>query len=112
MMTLEETLRFLQGTAGVNFLIGAAWSYLVGLVPGLKEKFDSLSPEMKRLVIAAFSLLVPLGAFGLKLVLGYEFFSIDNTWKVLVAWAAAFFGSQVAHLVGPAHPDRLGSGGK
>jgi len=111
MVTLEEALRFLQGTAGVNFLIGAAWSYLVEIIPGLKAKFGSLSPVMKRLVIAAFSLLVPLGAFVLKLVLGYEFFSIDNLWKVLVAWGVAFFGSQVAHSIGPSHPNRLGSGG-
>ena len=111
MMTLEEALRFLQGTAGVNFLIGAAWSYVVGIVPGLKEKFDSLTKHQKRLVIAAFSLLVPLGAFVLKLVLGYEFLSVDNLWKVFVAWGMAFFGSHLAQVIGPAHPSRLGSGG-
>lgn len=106
-MSLKETLLYLQGSAGINWLIGFAWSYLMELIPGLKDWFSSLSAVGKRVVIALFSLLVPLGAFGLKLAFGFEVFSIDNLWRVFVAWAMAFFGSQAAHTIGPRHPARL-----
>jgi len=108
-MDLKATLVFLQTTAGVNFLIGAAWSYLVEFIPGLRGWFDSLSAVMKRVVIAAFSLAVPLIALILKLALGFEVLTIDVIYGVLSAWAMAFFGSQAAHTFGPAHPARLGS---
>ena len=110
MITLQEALVFLQSSAGANWLIGFAWSYVVEWVPKFKEWFDKQDPVRKRVVIAAFSLVVPIGAFALKLVLRYEYFSIDVLWKVLVAWGSAFFGSHVAHTVGPRHPNRLGSG--
>jgi len=108
-VTLQEGLMFLQSTAGVNFLIGAVWSYLLELIPGLADWFNRQTAAMKRVVVAGFALAVPLLAFVFKMALKYEVFTIDNLWKVLVAWGAAFFGSQLAHLAGPGHPNRLGT---
>lgn len=106
-MTLKDTLHFLQSTAGVNFLIGIAWAYLIEMIPGLKVRYEKLAPRRKRLVIALFSLGVPFLAFAGKLVLGYEYISIDVIWQVAVAWGMGFFGSQLAHMF-PNHPERLG----
>lgn len=111
MMTLEEALHYLQGSAGVNWLIGFAWSYILELIPGLKTWYGSLSKVAKRAVIALFSLGVPLLCFVTKLLLGLEFFTLENLWMIFLAWGMAFFGSHVAHTIGPGHPNRLGGAG-
>lgn len=110
MITLKEALIFLQSSAGANWVIGFAWSYAVEWIPKFKDWYNKQDPVRKRLVVAGFSLAVPVIAFGFKIVLRYEYLSVDNLWKVLVAWGSAFFGSHVAHTFGPRHPNRLGSG--
>ena len=81
----------------VAAFVGALWSFIVEMFPA----FGELSPAVKRWVMLALCMAVPVlalvvAAFGLRCP--DVMFGADALGKALAAGAVAFMGSQLAHI--------------
>jgi hypothetical protein len=95
----------------VSGVVALVFSLAFDLVPGLKEKWDSCSEEMKKWGWLLGCLLVPLAVVGLC-CLGTCFFAVactaDSLATALSIGAAAYVPSQVSHFTVETIEKRLG----
>lgn len=83
----------------LSMLAGAILSLLFSYMPGLSEKYDSLQPEQKRLIMLGMVVLVAVGAYALACAgyadrLGY---SVECTDAGLIELAKAVIAAAVAN---------------
>lgn len=92
-MEFTAFIDWLRGP-GINAAIGFLMSFVVEWFP----RWDDLAPRIKRLVMLAFCMALPLLATLLGTLTGYLDSSFALTWwPALVSGLAAFASSTVAH---------------
>lgn len=87
-MSFSEFLQYARTSAGINFIIGVALSFLADIWPG----YEVLSAKQKRWVMMALCFVIPVAATLLQ-----NCYTVDCLWAAFLAGGAAFFGSQAAH---------------
>jgi len=101
-ITQEE----LSATAGI--LLSLGFSYL----PGIKDRFENLTPTYKRLVMLGLLALIALAVFGLGCArvewAGWVSCSEAEAWELARSFIAALIANQAAFGVAP----RLNSGSR
>lgn len=87
----------------ISSIAGAILSLLFSYVPGLRDKFEQLSPDHKRLAMLGLLLLVVLGALGLSCINKSTAFTCDEAglWQALEAFLAAAIANQTAYALSP-----------
>ena len=91
-MTLEVFLLGLQGPA-LAAAVGFGLSFVIDAWTG----YGNLSSVAKRLVFAGFCLAIPTLALVAGVALGFQEYSIDLIWNVLVAACAVFSAGTLTH---------------
>lgn len=94
---MKFTPEFISMAAGV--LISLAFSY----VPGLKDKFQALTPDYKRLAMLLALLIVSLGSLGVACLGRYDGLTCDNDglWRVIEVFILAAIANQTAYQLTP-----------
>jgi len=91
-MTLQEFLLGLQGP-GLAAAVGVALSFLIDAWKG----YADLSSVAKRLVFAGLCVVIPALAMLAGIGLGFQEFSMELVWSVLVAACAAMSTGTLTH---------------
>ena len=92
LMSLEGWLLGLQGP-GLAAAVGVALSFLIDIWKG----YADLSSVAKRLVFAGLCVAIPALAMLAGIGLGYQEFSIELVWAILVAACAAMSTGTLTH---------------
>lgn len=93
-ISLGIFLKYLGTSAG----IGVALSVVLEQFPFVKRYFDQIQDlELKRLVVLAFCVALPLAVLGLSTYLGYSMITPDTLFAAVQAGFAAFTISQITH---------------
>lgn len=84
-------------------IAGAVLSLLFSYIPGLKNWFEGLSPEYKRLFMAGVLLVAALALFGGSCLnlWGYFVCSWLGLWEAVKLWLLAVAANQTIYLVSP-----------
>jgi hypothetical protein len=82
---------------------GAALSLAFSYIPGLRNWFDALEGDHKRLVMLGVTFLSALGIFGLACIGRYEGVScdVDGLWQLLELFVLAAIANQGAYQLTP-----------
>ena len=93
-MSFLEFLQYAEG-AGINAIVGLILSYAVEWYPN----WENLPSRIKRPVMLAVCMIVPLLALTIGLVTGTQSGDFNTLWwPVIVAGFTAFATSTVAHI--------------
>ena len=80
-------------------ITGSVLSIAFQIIPGLKDWFEPLSSDLKRLVIIGFLAVVAAAIYGLSCtpILDYVACTSDGAWLMFEYWAAAAIANQVTY---------------
>lgn len=87
----------------ISFIAGVALSLVFSYVPGLKQKYDGIQPDNKRLIMLGSLLLTALGIYGLSCAEIYNLVACTSqgAWSMIEIFIAAALGNQTAFLLVP-----------
>ena len=92
-----------MSTEQISLIVGVLLSLVFSYVPGIKDEFNKLVPNQKRVVMLVLLMIVPLGAFGLSCAGRGDFYvcDYDGLWAVLESFILAAIANQGAYALTP-----------